>query len=186
MNKEVLVASVAAIVTVAAAGFTTVAMPPENPKAVSRVTATAVFVVAIACAPVAFRLLQGEAIGALFTSTILLVHLLAITGKQHDRAIAERASTDLKMSASHLGNILMTYAFLFSQMREQKEYYSTSSASAQSWLVSMLLAALFLVPDVPFDHDSYSAYHFQQMQFVLLSYSLGFFVSGVVLSHRRT
>jgi len=174
-----LLASTAAAVAVA--GYTTLTLPSENPKERSRVQATALYVVAIAACPLIVRLLQGERVGALFTSTILLVHLLAITGKD-DRAVADRTSTDLKMSASNLGNILMTYAFLFSQLRNQKEYYSTSSASAQSWLVSMLLAALFLVPDVPFTHESYAGYHFRQLQFVLLAYALGFFVSGVVLS----
>ena len=156
-------------------------LPKDNPREQSMVQNTGAYVAAICIAPWLFKQLGGEGIGATFSMVVLFLHMLALTGKD-DAEVATKNAMDMKGSANSLIAGILTYAFLISAIKNKKEYYSTTSASAKAWMVSLLGAVIFLLPDIPFKADSYESYYIRQIQYIMLSFILGFFVSGIVLS----
>tara|TARA_Y100001970_G_C14199387_1_gene840191 strand:- start:1007 stop:1537 length:531 start_codon:yes stop_codon:yes gene_type:complete len=159
-------------------------LPSDNPREMSLVQNTAWYLTAICFAPWIFNQLGGETIGATFTMIVLFLHMMALTGKD-EAAVATKNAMDMKNSANSLIAGVMTYAFLIAAINNKKEYYSTTSASAKAWMISLLGAVLFMLPDIPFSAESYPAYYVRQLQYIMMSFVLGFFVSGIVLSRKK-
>lgn len=164
------------------AGATILALPPDNPREASTVATSAMYAAAIAAVPRIFET-GGEGVGATFTSIVLLMHMLALTGKD-EPDVARKNEADLKSSANSLIAGVLTFAFLISAIQKKKEYYSTTAASAKAWMVSMLGTVLFLLPDIPFPADSYKGYLVRQVQYIVLAYVIGFFISGIVKAYK--
>ena len=97
---------------------------------------------------------------------------------------ARMHANDLRNSSATMAALLTTFAFLIAALRSEKTFYHQSSRSASAWMTAMLFALVFLLPELPFDPHSSEAYAFRQFQTIMLSYSLGFFVSGIVLARR--
>lgn len=158
-------------------------LPNDNPREMALVQNTAMYAAAISLAPLLFKQLGGESVGATFSMVVLFLHLFALTGKD-DPEVATKNTMDMKSSANSLIAGILTYAFLISAIKNKKEYYSTTSESAKAWMVSLLGVVVFLLPEVPFKANSYESYYIRQVQYIVMSYVLGFFISGIVLSSK--
>ena len=169
---------------VGVASYATATMPADNPRELSRINTTALYAVALALAPFVFRSLGGETFGIAFACTVLLLHLLTVTGKDADVDKARMHTNDLRNSSATMTGLLTTFAFLIAALRSDKTFYHQSSKSATAWMTAMLFGIVFILPELPFDPHTSEAYLFRQFQTIMLSYSLGFFVSGIVLARR--
>ena len=118
--------------------------------------------------PVLFYGLDGEYIGATFSSVVLLSHLMASKQADCEKQKMEQ-KLDLNYSSQGLINSVMTFT-LFLSLRKNKQ-------AAKLWLSSMLLLLLFYVPNVG-DTSLFSI----ETETAVLTYALGLFVSGVVKS----
>lgn len=159
-------------------------LPSDNPREKSIVQNSATYISAMCIVPWVFEQLGGEAIGATFTMVVLFLHLMALTGKDEPE-VATKNAMDVKNSANTLITGVMTYAFLISAIKQKNEYYSTTAPSAKAWMVSLVGAILFMLPSIPFPVESYEAYYIRQYQYIVMSFVLGFFVSGIVLSTKK-
>jgi hypothetical protein len=178
------VSIVAGTAAVGVAAYASTTMPTDNPRELSRINTTALYVIALSLTPFLFRSFGGEPFGIAFASSVLLLHLLTITGKHTDLDRARMHASDLRNSSATMTGLLTTFAFLIAALRNEKTFYHQSSRSASAWMTAMLFGIVFILPELPFDPQSSEAYAFRQFQTIMLSYSLGFFVSGIVLAHR--
>lgn len=169
------------VLAVLYAGRTSLALPPDNPRERRLIESSALYVVALSAAPLVFQQLGGESTGLAFCSLILVLHLLALSGKRVEPEIAQQHVLEMRTSAATMTGILTTFAFLIAGLRSEKTFYHQSNKNAQAWMISLLFGLIFMIPEVPFEPSSTAATLVRHTQSIMLSYSLGFFVSGVVL-----
>ena len=112
------------------AGATILALPPDNPREASTVATSAMYAAAIAAVPRIFET-GGEGVGATFTSIVLLMHMLALTGKD-EPDVARKNEADLKSSANSLITGVLTFAFLISAIQKKKDMFEASVTGSKA------------------------------------------------------
>lgn len=131
----------------------------------------------ILASPLVFQGLDGELVGLVVTLLCLSMHGLVWSGPKTKDMVA-RQELDLKHSSQGLMTSVLTFAFLISALKENNERtpYMNTKEGAKAWLVSMVLLLFFYVPDPIIEE----AETINSMRTILVCYSIGFFISGIV------